>query len=94
MIPFYDHPSANGDAYPYFLQYVPETLKKVDELRISDEAKKELKDGAVMPGCFLNQPFWQPCEDLECEFYGQEDQGKSVDDKLIEDLKHGPFGYW
>lgn len=93
-VPYYDHPSANGNAYPYMLQYVPEKLKTVDELDLPEDAKKELKDGPVMPGCFLKKPFWQPYSDVESELYGEEYTPIEVDDEGLKGLIGSPFGYW
>lgn len=93
-IPYYDHPSANGNAYPYMLQYVPEKLKTVDELALSEDTKKELKEGPTMKRCFLDKPFWQPYNEVESELYGEEYTPVEVKDPGFKGLFHSPFGYW
>jgi hypothetical protein len=94
-IPFYDHPSANCNAYPYMLQFVPSDLKKIDELSISEEEKKELKEGPAMKGCFLKKPFWQPTDEFKhCELYGEDYTALSVKSDQFKGLLKSVFGYW
>lgn len=94
-VPFYDHPSANCNAYPYMLQFVPSDLKKIDELSISEDEKKSLKDGPVMKGCFLKKPFWQPADEFEnCELYGEEYTPIPLKSDRFKGLLKSMFGYW
>lgn len=93
-VPYYDHPTANGNAYPYMLQYVPGKLRTVDELTLSRGAKEELKSGPIMPGCFLKKPFWQPYNDVESELYGEEYTPIEATDEELAGLIGSPFGYW
>lgn len=94
-VPFYDHPSANCHAYPYMLQFVPQDLKKVDELSISEEEKQELRSGPTMKGCFLKKPFWQPTEEFkDCNLYGEEYTAISTKSEQFKGLLKSIFGYW
>lgn len=94
FIPFYDHPGANGNAYPYFLQFVPSNMKTIDELSLSPEEKTSLHDGVKMKGCFLDKPFWQPTEELECELYGDEYTPVLTTAPEFKGLLKSIFGYW
>jgi len=85
----YDHPSANGAAWPYFLQHAPQEVKTIDGLSISEADKKELRSGIVVEGCFRDRMFWQPADSLECSFYSETEPISSPNDLL-----HTLFGYW
>lgn len=93
-IPFYDHPSANCEAYPYMLQFVPEKLLTIDELSLSNGEKEALRSGVVMKGCFLEKPFWQPADEFECELYGEEYKPVDLNNPRFKGLMKSLFGYW
>lgn len=94
-VPYYDHPSANGNAYPYMLQYVPEKLKTIDELVLSEGDKKGLREGPIFGGCFLKKPFLQPAEEVESELYGEEYTPIEVNSEEFKGLfPGGVLGYW
>ena len=94
-VPFYDHPSANCNAYPYMLQFIPSDLKKIDELSISEEEKESLRNGPVMKGCFKKKPFWQPADEFkDCHLYGEEYTPIPLKSDQFKGLLKSMFGYW
>jgi len=90
----YGHPSANGAAWPYFLQYAPQRVKTLEGLSISKEERKALRKGIVIPGCFRDKIFWQPADDFECTFYSDDTKPISVDTEDFKGILRSPFGYW
>lgn len=91
----YTHPSANGCAYPYLLNHVPEKAKTLPELDISEADKESLRNGLVVEGCFKDRLFWQPDGELECQMYDDGSESVKVNDPDFEKMsKSSPFMYW